>query len=73
MWSGDGKQLGDGLMDRDAGVFCWLSPCGALSVYSSARPQTPGSLRRTWATRHLPSDCIRQPQVLGVLFGVRWG
>jgi len=75
MWSGDGKQLGlgDGLMGRDAGVSCRLSPCGVLSVYSSARPQTPGSLRRIWATRPLRSDCIWQPQVLGVFVGVRWG
>lgn len=57
------------------GQGCWgfLSACGALSVYSSARPQTPSSLRRTWATRPLPSDCIWQPQVLGVLVGVTWG
>lgn len=74
MWSGDGKQLGlgDGSMDRDAGVSCQL-PCRGLSVYSPARPQTPGFRRRTWATRPLPSDCIWQPQVLGVLVGVTWG
>lgn len=75
MWSGDRKQLGlgDGSMDRDAGVSCQLSPCRGLSVYSPARPQTPGFLRWTWATRPLPSDCIWQPQVLGVLVGVTWG